>query len=345
MRAARIHGYTSDPGNAFTIEDVEAPQIAAPDDVIVDVEAAGWCHTDNHIVEGALEEMQEGLLPYTPGHENAGTVAAVGDAVTQVSPGDSVVVHPAMSCGKCRACRLGQDMHCPEHVFVGLDTDGGFAEQLRTKERSLITLDSLDPVQAAPHADAGITAYRAVKQAAADLTPVDYTVLIGIGGLGHIGLQALHAISATKTIAVDVKEDALRLADRHGADVTINAAEEDVPAVISDITDGQGVRKIIDFVGNEQTFGYSPAIIQTGADHHVVGYEGMLNLPAAAMIPTELDFRGTLVGTYPELQELIELAERGLVEVAYSTHDLGDINDIAARLHHGDVEGRAIFTP
>lgn len=345
MRAARIHGYTDDPGSAFTIEDVEAPAIVDPDDVIVDVDAAGWCHTDNHIVEGALAEQQEGLLPYTPGHENAGTVAAVGDAVTEVSPGDSVVVHPAMSCGKCRACRLGEDMHCPNHVFVGLDTDGGFAEQLRTKERSLIQLDSLDPVQAAPHADAGITAYRAVKKAAADLTPVDYAVIIGIGGLGHIGLQVLNAISAAKTIAVDVKDEALALAENHDADHTINAAEEDVPAVVSDITDGQGVRKIIDFVGNEDTFGYSPAMIQTGADHHVVGYEGMLHLPAAAMIPTELDFRGTLVGTYPELQELIELAERGLVDVEYSTHDLGDINAIAERLHHGDIEGRAIFTP
>lgn len=344
MRAARIHEYSDDPSTAFTIEDVEPPSISAPDDVIVDVEAAGWCHTDNHIVEGAMAEVQDGLLPYTPGHENAGIVAAIGDGVTQVAPGDQVVIHPAITCGTCRACRSGQEMHCPEHVFVGLDTDGGFAEQLRTKERSLIKLDTLDPLEAAPHADAGITAYRAAKQAAADLTPVDYAVIIGIGGLGHIGLQVLHAISGAKTIAVDVKDDALALAERHGADHTINAAEVDVPAEISTITDG-GTRKIIDFVGSDETLGYGPAISQTGADHHVVGYEGHLNLPAVALIPTEYSYRGTLVGTYTELQELIELAERGEVEVQYSTHDLDEINDIAARLHHGDIEGRAVFIP
>lgn len=345
MKAARIYGYTDDPGQAFSIEEIERPTISEPDDVIVDVEAAGWCHTDNHIVEGALAEMQEDLLPYTPGHENAGVVAEVGEAVTGVVPGDRVVVHPAMTCGRCRACRSGEDMHCPEHVFIGLDTDGGFAEQLRTKERSLITLDTLDPLEAAPHADAGITAYRAVKKAAADLTPVDYTVIIGIGGLGHIGLQALHAISATKTIAVDIKDDALSLAESYGATHTINAREEQVPDVVNDLTDGTGVRKIIDFVGNEESFGYSPQMIQTGADHHVVGYEGMLELPAAAMIPTELDFRGTLVGSYTELQELIELAERGEVTVDYSTHELENINEIAQRLHDGDVKGRAVFVP
>lgn len=345
MKAARIHEYTDEPGGAFSIEGVDPPTISEPDDVIVDVEAAGWCHTDNHIIEGALSEMQADLLPYTPGHENAGVVAEVGDAVTAVSPGDRVVVHPAIPCGRCRACRSGEDMHCPEHVFVGLDTDGGFAEQLLTKERSVIELDTLDPLEAAPHADAGITAYRAVKKAAADLTPVDYTVIFGIGGLGHIGLQALHAISATKTIAVDVKDEALDLAASHGSSHTIHARESDVPARIEEITDGTGVRKIIDFVGNEETFEYAPAIIQTGADHHVVGYEGNLNLPAAAMIPTELDFRGTLVGSYTELQELIELAERGEVTVNYSTYDLEEINAIAQRLHDGDIEGRAVFTP
>lgn len=345
MKAARLYEYTDDPSSAFTIEDVDPPEVSEPDDVIVDVEGAGWCHTDNHIVAGALEDDQEGLLPYIPGHENAGTVAEVGRGVTEFNPGDPVVVHPAMTCGTCRSCRLGEDMHCPEHEFVGLDTEGGFAEQLRTKERSLIELEALDPIEAAPHADAGITAYRAVKKAAADLTPVDYTAVFGIGGLGHIGLQVLHAISPTKTIAIDVKDEALALAEEFGADHTIHAGEEDVIPAVQAITDGAGLRKVVDFVGSDETLEYGPAILQTGGDHHVVGYEGFLELPAVALIPTEIDYKGTLVGTYTELQELIELAERGAVDVRYSTHPLDEINQIAQRLHDGDIEGRAVLTP
>ena len=158
MRAARLHEYTADVGSAFTVEEVDRPTVEAPDDVVIEVEAAGWCHTDNHIVEGSMQEIAGATLPYTPGHENAGVVSEVGEGVTRFSPGDTVVVHPAASCGLCRACRLGQDMYCPDHTFVGIDADGGFAEYLKTKERSLIALDSLDPVQAAPHADAGVTA-------------------------------------------------------------------------------------------------------------------------------------------------------------------------------------------
>jgi len=344
MKAARLHEFTSDPSSAFTIEDVPSPEITAPDDVIVDVEAAGWCHTDNHVLSGEMTDALGADLPYTPGHENAGVVHEVGSAVTAVEPGDTVVVYPPMTCGTCRACRQGRDMYCPDHQFVGLDVDGGFAEQLKTKERSVIVLDSLDPVEAAPHADAGITAYNAVKSAASDLVAGDYAVLVGIGGVGHIGLQALHAISPVETIAVDVKPSALDLAAECGATHTVNATEEDVVATVADLTDG-GAAKIVDFVGSEETLGYSLGGLRPGGDHHVVGYEGDLHVPAGALVGMEIDFRGTLVGTYAELQELLALAESGAVEVRTSTYDLEDINEIAQRLHDGDVEGRAVFTP
>ncbi|RQH02595.1 NAD(P)-dependent alcohol dehydrogenase [Natrarchaeobius oligotrophus] len=345
MRAARLHEYTSDLESAFTIEEIDSPEITAPDDVVVDVEAAGWCHTDNHIVEGEMADVTSVSLPYTPGHENAGVVAATGSEVTEVVPGDAVIVHPPISCGTCRACRLGEDMHCPDHQFVGLDRDGGFAEELKTKERSVIKLESLDPVQAAPHADAGLTAYRAIKNAAGDLVAGDYAVLVGIGGLGHIGLQALHAISPAKTIAVDVKDEALSLAESVGATHTVNAADEDAVAVVDDLTDGVGARKVVDFVGSDETLQYAPAMLRTGGDHHVVGYAGELTVPAQALVGMEIDFRGTLVGSYTELQELITLAEEGLITVETSTHDLEEINGIARRLHDGEIEGRAIFTP
>ena len=345
MRAARLHEYTEDVGDAFTIEDVERPTVQAPDDVIVDVEAAGWCHTDIHIVEGGMQEIADAELPYTPGHENAGVVTEVGDAVTTVEPGDSVVLHPAMTCGTCRACRLGVDMHCPNHVFVGVDVDGGFAEYLRTNERAVVQLNGLDPVEAAPHADAGVTAYHAVKSAAADLVPGDVAVLVGMGGLGHIGLQALDALSPATTVAVDVREEALSLADDVGADHTVNSTEEDLAAVVDSVTDGRGARKIVDFVGSDETLQYSLSLLGTGGDHHVVGYEGDLSIPAQAIVGMELDFRGTLVGTYTELQELIALAEAGEVVVRTETFDLEEINEVAHRMHERDLDGRAVFTP
>lgn len=344
MKAARLQRYTTDVANAFTIEDVEAPRITGEHDVIVDVSAAGWCHTDNHIVEGSMQEIAEASLPYTPGHENAGVVNEVGNAVSSVAVGDSVVVYPAMSCGMCRACRRGEDIYCPDHVFLGLDRDGGFAETLKTNERSVIKLDTLDPIEAAPHADAGLTAYRAVKRASVDLVPGDYAVIVGIGGLGHIGLQILHTVSPATTIAIDIKDDALTLAAEYGADHTVNPREEDVEAFVDDVTDG-GARKIIDFVGSDETLRYGIDMLRVGGDHHVVGYEGDLRFPAQALVGQDIDFRGTLVGTYTELQELIALAEEGAVTVETSTYDLDDINEVAQALRDGDIEGRAIFTP
>ena len=345
MRAARLHAYTDDVGDAFTIEDVDRPTVETPDDVIVDVEAAGWCHTDIHIVEGRMEEIAGAELPYTPGHENAGVVAEVGEDVTTVEPGDSVVLHPAMTCGICRGCRLGQDMYCENYSFVGMDVDGGFAEYLRTNERAVVQLDTLDPIEAAPHADAGLTAYNAVKAAAADLVAGDVAVLVGMGGLGHIGLQVLDALSPATTIAVDVRDEALSLADDLGADHTVNSTEGDLTAVVDSVTDGRGARKIVDFVGSDETLQYSLSLLGVGGDHHVVGYEGGLAIPAQAVVGMELDFRGTLVGTYTELQELIALAEAGDVEVRTETFDLDDINEVARRMHERELDGRAVFTP
>lgn len=345
MRAARLHAYTDDPSTAFTIEAVDPPTVRAPDDVVVDVVGAGWCHTDNLVVEGAFSEIASHELPYTPGHENAGVVAAVGDAVTAVAPGDPVVVFPATSCGRCRACRAGEDMHCPAHVFAGLDVDGGFAEVMRTKERSVVPLDSLDPVEAAPLADAGLTAYRAVKKAARELVPGDYALLVGVGGVGHIGLQALLALSPAETIAVDVEDAALDLADECGAHHVVNAADEDPASAVEAITDGRGVAQIVDFAGADDTLQYGIQLLAAGGDHQVVGNGGQLDVPGTALVGGELAYRGSLVGNYNELEELVVLAERGDVDVRVSTYDLESINDVARRLHDGDVEGRAVFTP
>ena len=223
MRAARLHEYTDDMSNALTVETIDRPTATAADDVVVEVEGAGWCQTDNHVVEGMWTDYVPQELPLTLGHENAGTVVETGAGVTTVEEGDRVICHPVMTCGTCRPCRQGEDMYCENVAFPGLTHDGGFAEYLLTNERAVIELPGeVDPADIAPHADAGITAYHAVKKAVDELNPGDTAVVIGVGGLGHIGVQCLDAMSAADVVALDLKESArdlaLELGARHALD-------------------------------------------------------------------------------------------------------------------------------
>ena len=346
MRAARLHAYTDDMANALTIEDVDRPAVEASDDVIVEVEGAGWCQTDNHIVEGMWEEYVPQELPLTLGHENAGTVVEVGSEVNTVEIGDSVICHPVMTCGTCRPCRQGEDMYCENVRVPGLTHDGGFAEYLHTSERSVIPLPSgVEPIDIAPHADAGITAYHAAKKAVAKLNPGDHAVVIGVGGLGHIGLQCLNAMSAAQITAVDLKESALNLADGYGADHLVNPSEADVAAEIEGITDGVGAAQVLDFVGADVTTGYAPDITAGGGDHHILGYGGHVHEPSQSLVNGEFSFVGNIVGKYAELQELVALVEQGDVDLHTSRYDLGDVNTVAEKLEHGEIDGRAVITP
>ena len=346
MRAARLHEYTDEMSDALSIDEVDAPQVTRSDGVVVDVEGAGWCQTDNHVVEGMWEEYMPQDLPMTLGHENAGTVAAVGEEVTTVSEGDPVICHPVVTCGKCRPCRLGEDMHCENVEFPGLSRDGGFADQLLTSERSVIPLpDGVDTTDIAPHADAGITAYHAVKRAVAELVPGDYAVVVGVGGLGHIGVQCLDAMSAAHVVALDPKAEARDLAVDLGADRTLDPTSDDVVAEVDALTDGRGAKQVLDFVGADETLSLAPDVLAGTGDHHVVGYGGHVHEPAQAMVNGEFSYRGTLVGRYTELQELVALVENGEVELRTSQYGLEEINDVAERLERGDVEGRAVIVP
>jgi D-arabinose 1-dehydrogenase-like Zn-dependent alcohol dehydrogenase len=346
MQAARLHEYTEEMESALSMDDIDEPQVEQADGVVVEIEGAGWCQTDNHVVEGMWADYMPQDLPMTLGHENAGTVVETGDGVSVVEEGDSVICHTVMTCGTCRPCRLGNDMHCENLAFPGLSTDGGFAEQLLTNERAVIPLpDGVDTTDIAPHADAGITAYHAVKLAARELNPGDHAVVIGIGGLGHIGLQCLDAMTATTTTAIDTKDSALALADELGAHHTINPSEEDVAEEIDALTDGAGAHQVLDFVGADETTGLGPDIVAGGGDHYVVGYGGHVHEPSQALVNGDFSYQGTLVGNYTELQELVALVERGDVELRTSRHDLGEINEVAARLERGEIEGRAVITP
>jgi NAD+-dependent secondary alcohol dehydrogenase Adh1 len=236
-------------------------------------------------------------------------------------------------------------MYCESSQFPGLDAEGGFANFLRTSERSVIKLDQrLDPKDVAPFADAGITAYRAAKKAAARLAPGSRCVVIGVGGLGHVGVQVLRALCATRIIAVDNSDEALKLAGELGADELV-ASDEHVVDRIKELSDGSGVDAVIDFVGEHGTTDEGPAMLTQGGRYYVVGYGGRVDLPAIDMIFNEIEVIGNLVGNYLELMELMQLAAEGKVKLHTKTYGLEAINEAIDDFVAGGIHGRGVIVP
>lgn len=327
------------------VEQVDEPAIEGPLDVIVRIGGAGLCRTDLHIVEGQWAEKSGVRLPYTLGHENAGWVHEVGSAVENVAPGDAVIVHPLITCGYCRACRVGDDMHCATGLFPGISTDGGFAELLRTNARAVVKLPpGLEPAAVAAHADAGLTAYHAVKKAAAILYPGTRAVVVGAGGLGHIGIQSLKALTAAEVIVVDRSEGALELARTCGADHMVLADGRQVEAV-RELTEGEGAEAVVDFVGEGGALEDSIAMLRAGGTHYVIGYGGVIQVPAIDVISAEINLVGNLVGTYADLAELMALADRGTVALHTQTYPLDAVNEAMDDLEQGRLHGRGILVP
>jgi NAD+-dependent secondary alcohol dehydrogenase Adh1 len=341
MRAVRLHRYHEDP----VVEEVPDPTVSGPLDVVVRIGGAGVCRTDLHIMEGQWAEAQNPTLPYTIGHENAGWVHEIGSAVTNVKVGDTVILHPQPSCGLCRACRYGNDMHCEDAFFPGLSNhDGGMADYLLTSARACVKLDpSTQPKDVAALADAGITAYHAVRKAIPLLPPGTTCVVLGAGGLGHIGIQCLAALTATRIVVVDANPDALELAKQLGADETVVADGSHVE-VVAELTGG-GAHVVLDFVAEQGAENDAFAMTRPGGSCFVIGYGGTLQIPTLDIISTERNIIGNIVGTYNDLVELMALAEAGKVTLHTQTYALDDAVRALHDLDAGTVRGRAILVP
>jgi NAD+-dependent secondary alcohol dehydrogenase Adh1 len=341
MKAVRLHDYHQMP----VVEDVPEPKVSGPLDVLVRIGGAGVCRTDLHIIEGQWREAMNPSLPYTLGHENAGWVEEVGSAVTNVAVGDTVIMHPTPTCGLCRACRAGDDMHCVNSSFPGLDSDGGMAEYLLTSARACVKLaPQMQPKDVAALADAGITAYHAVRKALPLLFPGTTAVVVGAGGLGHIGVQCLLALTATEVVVVDANPEALELAEKLGAHHTVLAGESAVGAV-KELTGGEGADVVLDFVAEKGAEMTSWEMTGEGGSDFVVGYGGTLTIPTLDLISTERNIIGNIVGAYNELAELMVLAQRGLVTLHTRTYPLDDAVEALQDLAAGKVRGRAILVP
>ena len=340
MKAVRIHGYHQQP----VVDDIPEPKISGPLDVIVKIGGAGVCRTDLHIIEGQWEAAMNPSLPYVLGHENAGWVQEVGSAVTNVAVGDTVILHPTPTCGLCHACRAGDDMHCENSSFPGLSHDGGMAEYLLTSARCCVKLDpSTQPKDVAALADAGITAYHAVRKALPLLYPGTSAVVIGAGGLGHIGIQCVAALTAANLIVVDRNPDALKLAEQLGAAHTVVADGNHVAAV-QELTKG-GAHVVFDFVAEQGAENEGWAMTRRAGSYYVIGYGGELHIPTLDVIGTERNVIGNIVGTYNDLAELMVLAQAGKVTLHTRTYPLAQAPEALADLDAGRVRGRAILVP
>ncbi|MBX7434895.1 NAD(P)-dependent alcohol dehydrogenase [Mycobacterium sp. Y57] len=341
MKAVQVVGYHT----KLQLTDIPEPKVQGPLDVIVRIGGAGVCRTDLHILEGQWAEKSGVTLPYTIGHENAGWVHAVGDAVTNVAPGDKVILHPLTTCGLCRACRFGDDVHCERSQFPGIDTNGGYAEYLRTTARSVVKIDdALEPADVAALADAGLTAYHAAAKVARTTRPGDVCVVIGAGGLGHIGIQVLKAISGVTVVVLDRNRDAVELAEDVGADVGIAADGTHIEQVLA-LTGGHGAEAVLDFVGEGGATKEGVAMLRRAGNYFVVGYGENIDVPTIDIISTEINFIGNLVGSYNDLQELMVLAAQGKVALHTNKYPLDDFQSAIEDLDAGRVRGRAILVP
>ncbi len=343
MQAVRLHRYHERP----SVDEIDEPKVEGPLDVIVKVGGAGLCRTDIHIYEGQWAEVGvEPPLPYILGHENAGWVHEVGSAVTHVAPGDTVILHPQATCGFCRYCRAGDDMHCVSSFFPGLNTDGGMATFLKTGARAVVKIDpKLQPADVAALADAGLTAYHAVRKAVPLLYPGTACVVVGAGGLGHIGIQVLAALSATTVIVVDRNPEALEFAKTIGADHDLAADGTQVDQD-KELTGGSGAEVVLDFVGEEGAEKDAWAMTRRAGSHFVIGYGGKVEVPTIEIISSERNVIGNIVGTYNDLAELMALAAQGKVTLHTKPYPLEAANDAFDDLDNGRLPGtRAILIP
>lgn len=343
MRALRMTEWESEP----VVTEVSVPEPRGSE-VLVEVAAAGLCRTDLHIMSSPAGAFPY-ALPFTLGHESAGRVAALGPEASGLDVGDPVVVYARWGCGTCWQCANGRDNACVRTPHgphgAGLGRDGGLAEYLLVPSaRYLVPAPGLDPVRAAPLADAALTSYHAVKLSMEQLHADSTVVVIGVGGLGHMAVQVLNAITPARIVAVDVREAALEMARAAGADATLSA-DGLTPEQIRAQTDPDGVSVVLDFVGNGATLALAAGSVAQGGDLTFVGRGGGELRVAPGLIPYETTVRMPTWGTVAELAEVVALATEGKIHSEAEVYELDDAVSAYGKLRQGEVLGRAVVVP
>jgi propanol-preferring alcohol dehydrogenase len=332
-----------------TVENVDQPE-PGPGEVLLKVAGAGACHSDVAIYEDFAKDAPGSIPPpFTLGHENAGTVEALGPGVSGIGVGDAYLVYGPIGCGHCKPCSRGQDTYCENaasmpYLGVGLGRDGGMAEYVAVPARNLVPLGDADPIAAAPLADAGLTPYHAIKLALPNLAGGGrFALVIGLGGLGQIAVQILTALTGATVIATDMRADAMERAAENGA-VTVPGGAGQVEA-IREITGGRGVDAAFDIVGATPTVKTAQASMAQGGRLTVIGIAGGVTEWSFFTNPYEATITNTYWGTIEDLHEVAAMYRAGQIRPDVERFAMDDALDAYRKMEAGQLAGRAVVTP
>ena len=345
MRALQLLAWKQPP------EIVEVPEPhPGPGQVVIRVAGAGACHSDLHL----MYDFDAGMLPWGPpftlGHENTGWVDQLGAGVTGLEIGEPVAVYGPWGCGRCHRCRTGTENYCEHQGDIGaagggLGCDGGMAEHmLIPNARHLVPLEGLDPVRAAPLTDAGLTPYHAIKRSLPLLGAGSTAIVIGAGGLGHLALQILAALSPATIVVVDTRDTARHEAAAIGVSHTLDSTPATADEIRA-ITRRRGADVVFDFVGSDATLALAAAVVRPLGHINLVGIAGGSLRFSFFSVPYEVSLATTYWGSLPELMEVLELARAGHIEPIVQTYPLDRAIDAYNAMRTGQLTGRAIITP
>ncbi len=338
-------------GTPPQVVDVPKPT-PGPGQVLLKVTAGGVCHSDAFVMSLPADQYEVfGFgLPLTLGHEGAGVVAELGEGVTGIAIGDAVAVYGPWGCGRCHNCSQGKENYCTEAARLGikppgLGAPGSMAEYVLIDDaRHLVPLGGLDPVKYVSLTDAGLTPYHAIKTSLPKLGAGTTAVVIGAGGLGHVGIQILKAISGATVIALDVSEQKLDLAREVGADHALLSNDDAVTAV-RELTHGLGADAVFDFVGAQPTVELAGKLAAIEGDLTIVGIGGGALPVGFGALPYDVAVRAPYWGSRAELIEVLDLARAGKITVETEVFSLDDSPAAYEKLHAGTIRGRAVIVP
>lgn len=337
MKAAVVRNF----GAPLEIEEMPVPT-PGHGQVLVRIAASGVCHTDLHAARG--DWPVKPALPFIPGHEGVGTVAALGAGVTNLKEGDRVGIpwlHSA--CGACECCITGWETLCPGAQYTGYTVNGGFAQYTLAEASHAGRIpDTLDFFDAAPILCAGVTTYKGLKETEA--RPGEWVAISGIGGLGHLAIQYAKGMGL-HVVAVDVADDKLRLAQKLGADLAVNAAREPDPAGFVVKETGGGAHGVLITAPAISAFHQGVAMTRRRGTCVLVGLPpGDFPTPLFDVVLKRITIRGSLVGTRQDLTESLEFAAEGKARADIERQPLEAVNTVLDRLKRGDVEGRIVLS-
>lgn len=344
MQALRLVAWGREP------ELVEVPVPApGPGELLLRVDAVGLCHSDLHVVDSA--GRLPFTLPFTLGHEVAGTVAEVGAGVSPGWLDEPVAVHGVWSCGQCRRCAVGRESSCLRltgPVGGGLGRDGGLAEfMLVPSARFLVKAQGLPAEELAPLTDSGLTAYHAVAANLDAVAGEGTALVVGVGGLGQYAIQVLRSLTPATVVAVDPRRSARELATRQGADRVVEdlALVADALEAGSPRTEG-GVDLVLDFVGSDATLAGSARLLAPGGRLVVVGSAGgELTASKGPGLPRGWQLSAPFWGSRADLEAVVAMAARGALSGESQTGSLAEAPELYRRLRRGQIHGRAVVVP